>query len=114
MPVFDVIVNAWVLLAAVPYLAIAGYDFYLHETDRRVPRVEGLFHGGIAVGVTVFLAAAAAGRNVAAGVALAVLLIAALVDEFWFHGELDGRERRLHHVGGLALAFCIGVWLWTI
>lgn len=108
------LVNIWVLVAALPYLAIAGYDFWLHETDRQVPRAESLFHGGIAVGVTVFLAAAALGRNGLAAAALTVLLVAAVVDEVRFHAELDVREKRLHYVGGLALFSCIGVWLWTI
>ena len=114
MSIFSAVVNFWVLLAAVPYLAISGYDFWLHETDRKVPRAESLFHGGIAVGVVVFLASAAVGRNSMAAVALVVLLIAAIVDEVSFHANLHAKEKRLHYIGGLALAFCIGVWLWTI
>lgn len=104
----------YVLLAAIPYLAIAGYDFWLHETDRQVPRVESLFHAGIALGVAAFLTTATLGQNLLAGIALGMLLVAAVVDEVWFHGGLDPRERRLHYFGGLALAFCIGVWVWTI
>ena len=104
----------YVLLAAVPYLAIAGYDFWLHETDRQVPRVESLFHAATALGVATFLAMATIGEHLLAGIALAVLLISAVVDEVWFHGGLDPRERRLHFLGGAALAFCIGVWVWTI
>ncbi len=103
-----------VLVAAIPYLAIAGYDFWLHETDRQVPRAESVFHAGIAIGVAVFLCAAVMGWNTLAAVALVLLLIAAIVDELRFHGDLDVREKRLHMFGGLALAFCIGVWLWTI
>ena len=103
-----------VLLAAVPYLAIAGYDFWLHETDREVPRTESLFHAAVAGGVAVFLVAATVGRNSIAAAALVILLIAAAVDELKFHKNLDAREKRLHWVGGVALAGCIGVWLWTI
>ena len=105
---------SYVLLAAIPYLAIAGYDFWLHETDRKVPRIESLFHAATATGVIVFLLCATIGANLPAGIALSVLLVTALVDELWFHGGLDARERRLHYLGGVALAFCIGVWLWTI
>lgn len=106
--------NHWVLLAALPCLAIAGYDFWLHETDRKVPRAEALFHGGIAVGVVTFLTSAALGYNVVATFSLVVLLVAAVVDEVRFHANLDIREKCLHFAGGLALAFCIGVWIWTI
>ena len=104
----------YVLLAAIPYLAIAAYDFWLHETDRKVPRLESLFHGFVAIGVTLFLGFATFRLHVPAAVALAALLIAALVDELKFHGELDPREKRLHYCGGAALAFCMGVWVWTI
>ena len=104
----------YVLLAAIPYLAIAGYDFWLHETDRQVPRDESLFHAVVALGVTVFLIAATLGQHLVAGIALGLLLPAAIIDELWFHGGLDPREHRLHFLGGLALAFCIGVWVWTI
>lgn len=110
----SVLANYWILPAAVPYLAIAGYDFWLHETDRQVPRVESMFHGMIAMGASSFLVTAALGWNLLATVALVILLLAAVIDEVRFHADLDIRERRLHFFGGLALAFCIGVWLWTI
>ena len=108
------IANHWVLLAAIPYAAIAGYDFWLHETDRQVPPVEGTFHATIITSVLLFLTLAALGRNLAASIVLVVLLLAAAIDEFRFHGDLDPHEKRLHFVGGAALAFCIGTWLWTI
>ncbi len=114
MSPFFSLANPWVLLAAAPYLAIAGYDFWLHETDRLVPRVEGWFHAGIAVGVTAFLTSATLGYNLLAVISLVMLLIAAIVDEVRFHADLESHERRLHHAGGLALVFCIGVWLWMI
>lgn len=114
MSLFPVHVNLWVLPAAVPYLLIAGYDFWLHETDRQVPRAEGRFHATIITGVLVFLTSAALGWDAIATVALAVLIVAAVIDEVRFHSNLDAHEKRLHHFGGLALSFCIGVWLWTI
>jgi len=108
------IVNIWVLIAAVPYIAVAGYDFWLHENDRQVPRVEGVCHAIVITSVLSFLALAVLGKNVAASVVLVILLIAAAIDEFQFHGDLDAHEKRLHLLGGGALAFCIGVWLWMI
>lgn len=114
MLAFPVIANPYILPAAIPYLAIAGYDFWLHETDREVPRVESLFHVGIAAGIAVFLTFASLAYNKVAAVALIILLIAAGIDEIRFHSDLDFREKRLHFAGGLALAFCIGVWLWTL
>ena len=114
MSLLPAVANIWVLPAAVPYLAIAGYDFWLHETDRQVPRSESIFHVTIAVSVAAFLALAALGLNGAAAVALTVLLVAALIDELRFHGSLPAREKRLHYLGGGGLAFCVSVWLWTI
>lgn len=114
MSFFPVFTNSWVLPAAVPYLVIAGYDFWLHETDRQVPRAERLFHGVTIAGVAAFLISASFGWNVLATLAVIVLLFSATVDELKFHADLDPREKRLHFVGGAALALCIGVWLWTI
>lgn len=114
MSLFPVLVNNWVLPAAVPYLAIAGYDFWLHETDRQVPRVEEIFHAVIITCVSIFLATAALGWNRVAAITIVVLAFAAIVDELKFHADLDPHEKVLHRFGGLALAFCIGVWIWTI
>jgi len=107
-------VNNWILPAAVPYLAIASYDFWLHETDRQVPRVEGMYHAVIAVGILIFLTTATLGWNLVATFALVILIGSAVMDELLFHGNLKAHEKRLHLFGGLALVFCIGVWLWTI
>lgn len=114
MSLLPAVANSWVLPAAVPYLAIASYDFWLHETDRQVPRSESVLHFAIAVSVAAFLVLAALGLNRAAAVALAVLLIAALIDELRYHGELPAHEKRLHYLGGAGLAFCVSVWIWTI
>lgn len=113
MSLIPVLANSWVLPAAVPYIAVAGYDFYLHGTERQVPAVERLFHALIITSVVLFLVLASIGQNFAAGIVLVVLLGAAAIDELKFHGSLEPHERRLHFVGGAALAFCIGVWLWT-
>lgn len=114
MSLFPVHVNLWVLPAAVPYLLIAGYDFWLHENDRRVPHTEGVFHAIIISSVLAFLATAALGWDAIATAALAILIVAAVVDEVLFHADLDAHEKQLHNFGGIALLFCIGVWLWTI
>jgi hypothetical protein len=106
-------VNLWVLPAALPYIAIAGYDFWLHETDRVVPRLEGLLHATVITGVVSFLGLATLGKNLAAAVVLGIMLVAAVFDELGYHGNLDAHEKRLHWFGGAALSFCIGVWLWT-
>lgn len=114
MSLLPTLVNKWVLLAAIPYVAIAAYDFRIHDTDRRVPPVERTCHAVVISSVMLFLILAATGLNASAVVVLVILLIAAVIDELAFHADLDVRERRLHFVGGAALAFCIGVWFWTI
>ena len=106
--------NKWVLLAAIPYVAIAAYDFRIHDTDRRVPPVERACHAIVITSVLIFLVLATLGQNIGAAIILVILLIAAVIDEVVFHAELDAHEKRLHVMGGAALAFCIGVWLWTI
>lgn len=114
MSFIPALVNKWVLIAALPYIAIAAYDFRLHETDRRVPSAERACHAVTITSVLLFLVLAALGKNVAATVVLVVMLIAAAIDEFQFHAHLDPHERRVHFMGGAAWALCIGVWLWTI
>ena len=114
MSLLPALANKWVLLAAIPYAAIAAYDFRIHDKDRRVPPVERTCHAVVISSVLLFLFLAATGYNVLAVVVLGVLLVAAAFDEVVFHGDLDAHERRLHFVGGAALAFCIGVWFWTI
>ena len=114
MSLLPALANKWVLLAAIPYIAIAAYDFRIHDTDRRVPPVERACHAIVITSVSLFLILAGLGQNIGAAVVLAILLVAAVIDEFVFHAELDAHEKRLHVIGGAALAFCIGVWLWTI
>lgn len=114
MSLLPALANKWVLLAAIPYIAIAAYDFRIHDTDRRVPPVERACHAIIITSVVLFLVLAAVGQNFSAAVVLVIMLIAAVIDEFVFHADLDAHEKRLHTMGGTALAFCIGVWIWTI
>ncbi len=114
MSLLPELANKWVLIAALPYIAVAAYDFRLHDTDRRVPPVERACHAAVITGVLLFLIFAAVGQNTGAAIVLVILLIAAVIDEFVFHADLDAHEKRLHMMGGAALAFCIGVWIWTI
>lgn len=114
MSLLPALANKWVLLAAIPYAAIAVYDFRIHDTDRRVPPVERACHAIVISSVLLFLFLAAVAQNAGAAIVLGVLLIAAVIDELVFHSDLDAHEKRLHNLGGVALAFCIGVWLWTI
>ena len=114
MSFLSALVNKWVLVAALPYIAIAAYDFRLHETDRRVPPAERACHAVTITSVILFLLLAALGQDVAAAAVLVVMLIAAAIDEFQFHTYLDPHERRVHFMGGAAWMFCIGVWFWTI
>ena len=41
--------NIWLGIALVPYFALAGVDFWMHERGRRVPRVEQWVHAGLAL-----------------------------------------------------------------
>ena len=114
MQFLPALVNKWVLVAALPYIAIAAYDFRIHETDRRVPTAERACHAVTITAILLFLLLAALGMNIAAAVTLVVMLIAAAIDEFQFHAYLEAYERNVHFMGGVAWMFCIGVWLWTI
>lgn len=95
------------LLSFLPYLAVAGYDGWLHEKARRVPIIEQCFHAAIAVSVTALLWAVFTGRPTVATLALAVFALAAAVDEFGFHGMLVQHERRLHYLGYACFALFV-------
>lgn len=97
-------------LAFIPYAALAGFDGWLHEKSRRVPRVEQMLHASAAVSLVAFVILAFSARNVAAAIVLSVFLVAASVDEFGFHRHLDPRERRVHFASYAALALFVVVW----
>ena len=107
-------VSLIVRLAATPYAAIAGYDFWLHKSDRSVPKCERWLHGIILISVGLFIAFAAAGKTLMAALTLCILIPCAVADEVGYHGHLRLRERRIHIIGGLSLLALIGVWLWTV
>lgn len=104
--------DRWVIFASfVPYLAVAGYDGWLHEKARRVPFVEQCFHAAAALSLPALLWALYAGKTGLAIAALSVFAIAALIDEVRFHGPLAQHERRLHFLGYACFAgFAFAAW----
>ena len=101
-----------------PYLALSAWDGWLHEKARRVPRVEQWLHALLFVSAGALIFGAFTVRPLVALAGLAVFAPAALADELGFHGGLDSRERRLHHVayacfaGFVAMAAWLGALRW--
>lgn len=101
-----------------PYLVLALYDGWLHERARRVPRVEQGLHAALFLTGVAFVAGVFTGRMGIAVPALALFAVAAVADEWGFHGMLAVRERRLHHVayacfaGFVAVAITLGALRW--
>ena len=96
--------------ALAPYAALVGFDAWMHERARRVPRLERALHYSAAVVLLAFLVAAFRGPG---AVALALLALFAAItawDEIGFHGPLAVRERRVHFVSYAALALFVGAW----
>jgi hypothetical protein len=105
--------NIWLGIALVPYLAVAGVDFWMHERGRRVPRAEQWVHAGLALTMAAFLAAVFAGRAAFALAALAVFVALLAWDELAFHGAIAASERRVHVVSWAALAGFVAAW-WIV
>ena len=102
-----------ILIASLlPYLALSAYDGWLHEKARRVPRPEQLLHGTLLVSAIVLIYGIFNARAPLAVPALIVFAIAACADEFGFHGQLERRERRLHHVAYACFAGFVAVAAW--
>ena len=96
--------------ALVPYVTLVGVDTWMHERERRVPRLERVLHYTAGM---LFLAFVVAVFRDAAGAALALLALFVAVaawDELGFHRRLDARERRVHFVSYVALALFVGAW----
>ena len=106
------------LASLVPYLVLSGWDGWLHEKARRVPRVEQALHATLFVAAAALIFGVFTARPWFAVPGLALFAPAAFADEFGFHGGLDRRERRLHHVayacfaGFVALAAWLGALRW--
>lgn len=102
---------AWLVLALIPYAALAGFDAWLHEKARVVPPVEKLLHAGLALCLIAFLGGVFASAGALALIALAVLVPLALADEIGFHRELAPNERRVHFASYGALGVFVLVWI---
>ena len=88
----------------VPYLALSAYDGWLHEKARRVPRFEQVLHALLALSAIAIIFGIFTGRPWLSLPGLAVFAPAAIADEAGFHGPLERRERRLHHVAYASFA----------
>jgi hypothetical protein len=101
-----------------PYLALSAYDGWLHEKARKVPRAEQALHATLFVSAAALIFGVFTARPWFALVGLVGFAPAACADEFGFHGMLERRERRLHHVayacfaGFVAVAAGLGALRW--
>jgi hypothetical protein len=96
-----------------PYLALALYDGWMHEKARRVPMVEQGLHAVLALSIIALVTGMVLDAQRVAWAALAVFVLAALADEFGFHGALSRRERGVHFAAWAALAlFVIAAYRW--
>jgi hypothetical protein len=104
-----------VLLAAalVPYAALAGFDAWMHERDRRVPRLEQVLHGAAALTFLAFLFGVFRHHTLLALVSLCLFAAVSAWDELGFHGGLAARERRVHFAAYGALGLFVAVWALT-
>jgi hypothetical protein len=99
-------------LGFLPYLALAGYDGWLHEKARVVPRVEKWLHAGLFVALSVFIALVVRERTMAALAAFAAFVALLLIDELGYHADLARHERRIHWLADFALGAFVVYWLW--
>lgn len=100
----------WLALALAPYVSIAAIDAWMHERGREVPRHEQWVHAGLAITLTVFLAAVFVERVSVAMVGLAAFIAMLCIDEFGFHRGIAASERRIHLASWCALAGFVIVW----
>jgi hypothetical protein len=104
--------HAILFASLAPYLALSAYDGWLHEKARRVPRAEQVLHALLALSAIALIFGLFTDRPWFAWPGLAVFVPAAIADERGFHGLLEPRERRLHHVAYACFAGFIGVAAW--
>ncbi|MEO8670884.1 MAG: hypothetical protein ABI411_06190 [Tahibacter sp.] len=102
----------WLALSFVPYAALAGYDGWLHEKARVVPRVEKILHAGLALSLIAFLVLVVRGQTTAALIVLGAFLIFLMTDEFGYHAPLARHEKHIHWLADAALASFVLCWLW--
>jgi len=99
-------------VAIVPYLVLVSIDAWMHEAERKVPRVERWLHycaGALFLGFLVALFRDMTGPALVLFGAFALLTV---WDEVVFHGLLAARERRVHFAAYAALALFLGAWGW--
>jgi hypothetical protein len=96
--------------ALAPYIALAGVDAWMHERERRVPRLEQVLHAAAALLFVGFVAAVFGGAQIAAPLLFAGFAICATCDELGFHRHLAKSERRIHFAAYAALALFVGAW----
>lgn len=99
------------LISFLPYLSLAAYDGWLHEKARKVPMLEQCFHATLAISLAAFVWSLFSNHRQYAVPALCVFTVAALIDELGFHGQLERRERKLHHLAYACFAMFVAVAL---
>jgi hypothetical protein len=98
--------------ALTPYLVLVSIDAWMHEAERKVPRVERWLHysaGALFLGFLIALFRGAAGIALAL---FAVFVALTIWDAVGFHRYLAARERRVHFAAYAALAMFVCVWGW--
>lgn len=96
--------------ALAPYVALVGFDTWMHERARRVPRLEQILHYAAGALFLGFVVAVFRDAGAIAPALLACFAAVAAWDELGFHRALDARERRVHFASYAALALFIGAW----
>jgi hypothetical protein len=104
--------SVWLALALLPYGVLAGYDTWMHERARRVPRIEQVLHLGLGISLIAFLVGAFRGNTPLALGALVPFLGLLVWDAFGYHAVLEARERRVHAWSYLAFGLFVSVWAW--
>jgi hypothetical protein len=99
-------------IAFLPYLAIAGYDGWLHEKARKVPLIEQASHAVMGLCVALLIWSVFFDHTAWTVPTLAVFALTACIDELGFHGKLHPREKHLHYYGYACFAVFAALALW--
>jgi hypothetical protein len=99
-------------VALTPYLALVSIDAWMHEAERKVPRVERWLHYSAGALFLGFLVALFRDATALALGLFGVFAVLTVWDEVGFHRHLAVRERRVHFAAYLALALFLCVWGW--
>lgn len=99
-------------VALAPYLALVSIDAWMHEAERKVPRVERWLHYSAGALFLGFLVALFRDATAVAVALFGVFAVITVWDEVGFHRHLDARERRVHSAAYVALALFLCVWGW--